>query len=283
MRSVSFLLLLFFCIPCPGADLPELAGDLPKVLYLKDSPYLVVADVFVPAGKVVKIEPGTVLLFKNFTGVHVQGVLMVPGTGLNPVIFTSENDPSANPASKLSPTPYDWNGIYIHKDGIGSDLQNIQIMYSVKGIVSETRFIRLSHCVFKENGRSNLSIEGEEKEVIAGRPFSHSVSVKDAAVDGVPIRILQDPEAPKRNFLRYGGLTAAVGGVAQGGFFAYKLKNSQREMKTLSGKDLENLTSHVSDDWEDARSRRNRNLALTITGFFVAALGAAGFTWSFNF
>ena len=97
------------------------------------------------------------------------------------------------------------------------------------------------------------------------------------------IRILQDPEAPKRNFLRYGGLTAAVGGVAQGGFFAYKLKNSQREMKTLSGKDLENLTSHVSDDWEDARSRRNRNLALTITGFFVAALGAAGFTWSFNF
>ena len=153
-----------------GGSPVELAGDLPKLLSSANSPYLVVADVFVPVGKVVTIEPGTVILFKNFTGVHIQGTLIADGSSLNPVILTSENDKDYNPQSKLAPTPYDWNGIYIHKDGLGTDLRNMKLMYSVKGIVSETKYIRITNCVFRENGRSNLVIEERRSRLLPGRP-----------------------------------------------------------------------------------------------------------------
>ena len=84
----SFSLFLFvLCFNLPAAY-TELAGDLPKIVTADKSPYLVIADIFVPAGKVVRVEAGTVFLFKNFTGVHVQGILVISGTKDKPVIFT---------------------------------------------------------------------------------------------------------------------------------------------------------------------------------------------------
>ncbi|NLP03275.1 MAG: hypothetical protein GX089_12325 [Fibrobacter sp.] len=276
-------MLLFITLPARGGSPVELAGDLPQLLSSAKSPYLVVADVFVPVGKVVTIEPGTVMLFKNFTGVHVQGTLIADGSSLNPVILTSENDKDYNPQSKLAPTPYDWNGIYIHKDGLGTDLRNMKLMYSVKGIVSETKYIRITNCVFRENGRSNLVIEGEEKQVVAGASFSYNLSVKDVTADGVPIRILKDPEAAKRNLLRYVGLALAMGGAAAGGVFTYELSTSIKEVRSLSSLDTLNLTTKNSSDWKDARSRFNRNKALSIAGYCLVLIGVTGFSWSFKF
>lgn len=276
-------MLLLITLPASGGSPVELAGDLPKLLSSANSPYLVVADVFVPVGKVVTIEPGTVILFKNFTGVHIQGTLIADGSSLNPVILTSENDKDYNPQSKLAPTPYDWNGIYIHKDGLGTDLRNMKLMYSVKGIVSETKYIRITNCVFRENGRSNLVIEGEEKQVVAGTSFSYNLSVKDVTADGVPIRILKDPEATKRNTLRYVGLALAMGGAAAGGVFTYELSTSIKEVRSLSSLDTLNLTTKNSSDWKDARSRFNRNKALSIAGYCLVLIGVTGFSWSFKF
>ena len=197
-------------------EFDKLAGDLPKLIDADGSPYLVTADIFVPSGKSVTIEAGTVFLFKNFTGIHVQGILEIKGTKSAPVILTSENDKMFNPLGELNPTPYDWNGIYIHKDAIGSELVNFIIQYSVKGIVSETRFLKIENGIFKDNGRSNLTIEDEEKTV-TDAPYSYSLSIKDATVDGIPVKILTDPDAPKRQWIRYSGLALFIGGGALGG------------------------------------------------------------------
>ena len=66
---------LFF--QAAGADFRTLLGDLPKTVLAETGPYLVTSDIYVPAGKTVVVEPGAVFLFKNFTGLHVQGTLIV--------------------------------------------------------------------------------------------------------------------------------------------------------------------------------------------------------------
>ena len=88
--------------------------------------------------------------------------------------------------------------------------------------------------------------------------------MKDVTADGVPIRILKDPEAAKRNLLRYVGLALAMGGAAAGGVFTYELSTSMKEVRSLSSLDTLNLTTNVSRDRKDARSRFNRNKALSI-------------------
>lgn len=285
IRMLTWILLCATYAFC--GNLSELAGDLPRIISVKKSPYLVISDIYVPAGKSVTIEAGTIFLFKNFTGFHVEGILIIKGTTSNPVIFTSENDNSYNPYSSLNPTPYDWNGIYLHKDAIGTDLQNIKIMYSVKGIVSETKYFRLTDGVFHENGRSNLSIVGEEKPVTPDQPFTYTLSIKDATVDGVPVKILMDPEAPKRNTFRYTGLGLCVGGAALGAVFGVDWINSQKYLNSfkknnLTQKDLENSENN-NKIWHNTHDERDKSIVLTSTGLFFMLIGGFFFGWSFTF
>ncbi len=266
-----------------AAALSELAGDLPREVTADKSPYLVVADIFVPSGKAIRIEAGTVFLFKNFTGLHVQGVLSARGTAAHPIVFTSANDRSYPAAGSLNPTPYDWNGVYIMKDGMGTEMEHFNIRYSVKGIVSETKFINLAAGVFSENGRSHCTIEGVEQKVEAGVPFSHSVSLKDATVDGVPVKILKDPQAVKRNTVRYSGLTFLVGGVALGSIYGIGYHESQAAFDALKSRDTSNTIWNVNGDYLAAREKRNRDRAGTVLGTILALAGSAGFFWTFTF
>jgi hypothetical protein len=264
------------------ADNPnELAGDLPKVLTVDKSPYLVVADVYVPAGKIVHIEPGTIILFKNFTSLHIRGMLIARGTSLRTIVFTSENDHQYNPSIALNPTPYDWNGIYIHKDGVGTELENVHVTYSVKGIVSETKFFKIAGGIFSENGRSNLSIEGEEVVVVPLVPFAHDVSIKDATVNGVPVKILRDPEAPRRNFFRYSGAGLCIGSAVFAGVFGYQWYRAEKEYEKASslGHEIPNGYELV----ENAKSDRHQNMNLTIGGGALFFVGSISFVYSYSF
>jgi hypothetical protein len=265
------------------AELTEIAGDLPAVVTAEKSPYLVTADIFVPAGKAVRFEPGVIFLFNNFTGLHIQGVLTAKGTKEKPVIFTSSNDKQYNPEATLNPTPYDWNGIYLQKDALGTGIEHFTVIYSVKGIVAETKYISLSHGIFRENGRSHCVIEGTEMEVEEGKPFSHSVSIKDAKIDGVPIQVLHDSQAFKRNLLRYGSVTVMIGGMAAGGFFGNELRKSYKSYSKLQSKDLSNTTWNGTDDLTRAEDRFVRHRTGTVISAVVALIGSAGFYWSFTF
>jgi len=266
---------------CGAGDAPvfsPLVGDLPKALLAEKGPYLVTTDIYVPAGKTVTIQSGTVLLFKNFTGLHVQGKLVIFGLPDKPVIFTSENDHRFNPAASLNPNSYDWNGIFIHDDAIGTDMQNFEIAYSVYGINSLTKFIRITNGVFQENGRANLTIEGMPLTVTAD-PFSYSLSVKNAAVDGVPVKILEDPDAVKRSSLRIGGLSAFLCGVAVGAIFTMQTNANQTRLNEVKG----DLYTFTNSDYLSARTARNRNEGFMIAGYCLGLVGAAGFSWSFRY
>ncbi|MBN1307921.1 MAG: hypothetical protein JXA18_08395 [Chitinispirillaceae bacterium] len=265
------------------AAFTDLAGELPHIVTADKSPYLVKADIFVVTGKTVHVQPGTVFLFNNFTGLHVQGVLTVKGTPARPVVFSSSHDRTYS-GDTLNPTPYDWNGIHIQKDGMGTVMEHFRVLYSVKGIVSETKFISLTSGIFSENGRSHCTIEGAEQQVTAGKPFSFAVSLKDATVDGVPVKILRDPQAFKRNTVRYSGLTLMAGGMVIGGFFGASYRESQRDLLTLSSRDTSNTCDEDGNErWFAARDKRDRNLAAAVAGAMLAFTGSVGFFWTFTF
>lgn len=274
-------------VPAPAKQTPApafdtLAGNLPAMLLSNDRPYLVTADVYVPQGKRVSIGPGVVLLFRNFTGLHVMGVLSAVGNKEHPVIFTSVNDKQYHPTSTLDAAPFDWNGIYLHEDAVGSELSNCSVLYSVEGINASTRFFRLDPCVLLHNGNANLTIEGVARKV-GSEPCTYSLAVNDPSLKGVPAQILRDPLAPKRAVFRYMGLGLAAGGGVMAIVFAARLSGSSHTFSQLSSTGDANLFDHTSSDWEKARKERNANTAATLIGLTLTAVGAVGLAWSFTF
>jgi hypothetical protein len=231
---------------------------------------------------VVTIEPGAVFLFRNFTGLHVQGRLNATGTREKPIIFSSEFDHDYNPGSGLLANPYDWNGVYVHDNAVGTNFSCCKILFSVYGLISDTKFIRLADCAFDGNGKSDLVIAGTQ-QVIASQPFSYTLSVSDVTASGVPIDILEDPAAPKRTLLRYSGLISLIGGVSVGVIYGLQWRESLQSYNELSTKDTFNLINHNGDMWENAKSRYRLHAATAIGGLTWAVLGGIGFTYSFRF
>jgi hypothetical protein len=288
MSSLKLIVCILFLSAMTLAE--QLAGDLPRYISANKSPYYVVADIYVPSGKIVEIEPGTVLLFKNFTGLHIQGVLTAKGTLMRDIIFTSVNDEDYNQSANLNPTPYDWNGIYVHKDGVGTDLERVKIRYSVKGILSETKFIRLSEVLFHENGRANFTVESEPKPVVPDMPYSYNLSLKDAVVDGVPVKILRDPHATSRNIIRYAGLLCFVGSGGVAGYYTNEaikdnkdLKEKSPKLNQTSSNEVKKYLAGPSDPWYQAEKARDKSVQRMIIGYAGVLTGLIAFTVSFTF
>lgn len=283
-------LIICMCVFSAVTVAEQLAGDLPRYISANKSPYHVVADIYVPSGKVVEIEPGTVLLFKNFTGLHIQGVLNAKGTLMRDIVFTSVNDEDYNQNAALNPTPYDWNGIYIHKDGIGTDLERVKVRYSVKGILSETKFIRLSDVLFHENGRANFTVENEAKPIVPDMPYSYNLPLKDAVVDGVPVKILMDPHSKARNITRYAGLICFIGSAGVAGYYTNEAVKDiedfeSKSIKLTSNSSPEDLLYLAGDStaWVQARDAKDKSIQRMIIGYAGSLIGLIAFTISFTF
>src|SRR5512133_2521359 len=150
----------------------ELSGDLTGTL-TADKKYHVVGDVYVPPGSSVSIEAGTVILFSEFTGLHVQGTLFARGSETQPIIFSSQHDSSVT-GSPVPPAPFDWNGIDIYESAVGSELFYCNVRYSVYGIRSQTDYCKINSSVFNNNGKSDFTIKDVRKEITPGVPFSYS-------------------------------------------------------------------------------------------------------------
>jgi hypothetical protein len=257
-----------------------LAGPLPKIVKAGNKPYLVATNIEVPVAKTVTIEPGTVFLFKNFSGLHVQGRLIAEGTKSQPIVFTSEFDRAYAPGSTRDANPYDWDGIYIHSDGFGTRLSNCKIDYSVYGLVSETKFIRLEPILLRNNGKKVITIDNKE-HLTGDTPFNYVLSIKDAVKDGVPVDIFKDPLAPRRNTLRYTGLTLFAGGCAAGVYQVNQSIQSQARVDSLQS--LDTYIGKHEPEFTAAQKERTKDFLLTGAGFLVAILGAIGFSWTFTF
>jgi len=250
----------------------SIAGPLPDSVKAHGRPYLVVGDIEVPVNKSVTIEAGTVFLFKNFTGIHVQGKLIAKGTKERPIVFTSENDRSVNPATSLYPNPYDWNGVYIHSSGLGATLSFCNVFYSVYGIISETKFIRLDPVSLRFNGKSNLMIEGKLRKV-NDQAYYYVLSTKDAFADGVPAALFKDPNALKRGICRYACYTLMVTSV---------ILCIESGVGYLNAK---NKLASKNDDSDRAALRDERDRYSKFTAVCGAAFiaGSIGFYWTFTF
>ena len=259
--------------PSIGSFYDTLAGPLPDRVKADSVPYLVIGDIEVPVNKTVIVEPGAVFLFKNFTGLRVLGKLIALGTKERSIIFTSENDRSVNPSSKLYPNPYDWNGIYIHSDGQGTYLAFCIVRYSVYGIRSDTKFIRLDPIKLRFNGKRNLAIEGKEYQT-TDRAFSYVLSAKDATVDGISVKLLKDPLEVKRNIVRFSSYTLAVGGIVGSIYFVTRYLKAQKDLR--EGNPIEPNRTDLRD------SRDGYFYSTTIFGL-AGVIGIVGFWWSFTF
>lgn len=270
-------------LPGEKSQFTTISGPLPKIMRYNAKPYLVISDIEVPADQTVSIEPGVVMLFRDFTGLHVQGKLVALGTRKAPIVFTSEFDTTYNKSDDNVPNPFDWNGIYIHSGGIGTSIEYCKIFYSVYGIKSDTKYIRINPAQFRNNGKSDFTLEG--KQITTGKePYSYILDMKDASVDGVPVTILRDPLAPKRNTFRYTGLTAALGGAAGAVYFGRQTLQRQHELSILSKDSEDNIGSpHTTADWGSKRDRRNRLLSYTLASGIASVIGLAGLTWTFTF
>jgi hypothetical protein len=269
-----------------AADFETLGGNLPKLVESRGKPYLVVSDVYVPSGKTIRIEPGVVMLFKNFTEMHVEGRLIAEGTSERPIVFSSEFDKTFNPSSALHANPYDWNGISIQENGLGSSFSQAKLMYSVFGINSLTKYIKLDKIYFSNNGRSDLIIEGKDKTVSAN-PFTYALTIDDARKDGVPVKILMDPRAKKKNIFRYYGLGLLAGGCITVVWSATQLQHDRERVVELS--DLivinqnSNLVKNKLKDWESAESAKNLDKGVMAISSILAFFGGIGFGISYTF
>jgi hypothetical protein len=264
-----------------------LGGNLPWLIAARAKPYLVTSDIYVPSGKTVTIERGAILLFKNFTGLHVEGRLIAEGDAGHPIVFSSEFDRTYNPAAPLHANPYDWNGIYIHESGLGSTMAHCRVLYSVYGVNSLTRYIRFASAVFADNGRSNLTIEGKLQPVTAAEPFTYALTLDDARKDGVPVAVLMDPRAKKRSILRYGGLSLLAGGITLTVWCSVLVGHDQQRMAALKDSHVtdenSNLVKNLRADWEKAERDKNRDVGFTMGSLVLAFIGGSGFGFSFTF
>ncbi|HMA65187.1 MAG: hypothetical protein ACM31E_10155 [Fibrobacterota bacterium] len=278
-------------------DFTELSGDLTGTL-TADKKYHVVGDVYVPPGSSVSIEAGTVILFSEFTGLHVQGTLFARGSETQPIIFSSQHDSSVI-GSPVPPAPFDWNGIDIYESAVGSELFYCNVRYSVYGIRSQTDYCKINSSVFNNNGKSDFTIKDVRKEITPGVPFSYS-PLQDAlsnvstetdtnpspeTIPEKPVDVTRKKQGSAgKQILRYAGLALGVGGGAYSAISYFtKYKPAEENFKQISEPDEQKMRTYTSDDWNDARDERNSSLIHTVSGAAGAVLGILSFSLSFAF
>lgn len=264
-------------------EFDTISGPLPKTVFAGEKPYFVASDIEVPFGKTVTIEPGAIFLFQNFTGFQVQGQLIAEGTKEKPIVFTSEFDGRFNPDTSLIANPFDWNGIYIHKDAFGTRFKYCKINYSVYGIASETRLIRIDPCLFFANGKAHLTVADSMHLVEDEKPYTYVLTTRDAKREGVSVKLIDDPKSRRRNIIRYTSAVFLAGGVVAAIYGYKRYDESRANFDELSSDEILNLNTHTKKDWEDARRDRNLDLTLTSVGFGASLLGAVGLVWTFTF
>ncbi len=282
--------LLFFCISSlvyaqkSNSSKPiwsdTLIGALPSLIRYSEHPYIVTSNIEVPPDRTVTIEPGAVLLFRNFTGIHIRGRLIARGTPEKPIIFTSEYDRRYNPAAAREANPFDWDGIYMTFNSMGTQLTHVAIAYSVYCITSESKFIRLDPLTVIDNGKSVITIDQQEYP-LTDTVFTYTLDNYD--ILGKTINLFSDPIAKKRTIFRILGTTLMLGGAAGSIYYAIELNDDSKKLQRLSKTDFVNLNSHTGTDWTKYNKKVNNDKWFTGGSSLVLLSGLAFFTWTFTF
>lgn len=259
--------------------LTVLAGELPQIVKAESSPYLVTGDIVVPPGMTVTIEPGVSLLFKNFTCLQVHGTLVAAGTKESPIAFTSEHDKKHGSASTQEPAPYDWNGITITQNAVGTKFEFCRVGFSLYGINSLTEYFTAQDCLFRKNGKADVTIKGVKQELAQGVPYTYQPLGEAPVLPGT-----QGPSAG-RIALRTSSIAVLIVGVAIGIWQTVEYSDASTTFDNVNDDtNLANLRNPtIVEDWESASDARDKSKGYMIAGYGGAVLGALGFGLSFAF
>jgi hypothetical protein len=289
MKKMSNFL-LFFCftslVYAQKSDFEKpitfdtLIGTLPSLIRCNDRPYIVTSNIEVPPDRTVTIEPGTVLLFRNFSGLHVRGRLIARGTPEKPIVFTSEFDRQYNPSSTRNANPFDWDGIYMTLNSLGTQFTHVVIAYSVYCITSESKFIRLDPLTVIDNGKSVITIDQQEYP-LTDTLFTYTLDNVD--ISDKKLNLFRDPVAKKRTIFRILGSTLMLGGAVGGIYYAVELNKDSKTLQNLSETDFVNLNTHTNADWKKNNENVNNDKWFIGGSSFVLLGGLAFFTWTFTF
>jgi hypothetical protein len=282
MKPVSFILAISLCANVLAAT--HLGGDLTTaVLEPSGNPYFAEQDVVVPAGKMVTIKAGCVLLFKNFTGLRVDGTLTVDGASGKPVVFTSVNDGDYNPNSEQLPNSFDWNGIIVNRD-CSATLKNFVLKYSVYGIKSQNPGVQIENGLFNQNGQFHFTINDKVQDVKDNLPFSFNTA-KTAAADQETKSSTGTPQtSEKKNStgkiaLRYTCLGVGLIGAGVGVVYAIQAAASNKKWNDIAAQQ----PNDGGVAFNNAKSQYNQNLAISIITGSIGVLGLVGFGITFAF
>jgi hypothetical protein len=255
------------------------------------NPYFVEQDIIVPAGKTVTIKEGCVFLFKNFTGLRVDGKLTVEGSSARPVVFSSVNDGDQNPNAEQLPNSFDWNGIVVSRECTGAYFKNFQIKFSVYGIKSQNPNIQIENGIFSQNGQFNFTINEKVQAVTDNVPFSFNANGAGEPVQNKTIKSDGKPGGEKgtgekekpslgKQVLRYSCLGVGIIGIGVGAFFAIKTGQSSQEMKKY---DVSQGGIANNEKWTQAKNSYTGNSAGAIVSFSLGGLSLIGFGLTFAF
>lgn len=210
MIRVAFFLLLLLC--SISAETP-LSGDIGgKTFEPAGNPYIVSDNILVQEGQTTTIMPGCVFLFQPFSGMIVDGDLVVKGTLEKPIVFTTIHDKAFNPNSEQLPNPFDWNGILVSKKSNRVIMGNFILTYSVYGLKSQKEAFIIENGTFKQNGQFHLTVNEQIKQVVEGLPYTYGEQYKKGDKAGVE-RVGNKPLAIAI------GVTGLAAGAVGGLFF----------------------------------------------------------------
>jgi hypothetical protein len=248
----------------------DLSGDIGGMTLKKgDSPFVINSDVLISTEKRAVIEKGCVLLFKPFTGITIEGELIVNGTNEAPVVFTSYNDNNYNPSSKELPENFDWNGIIIQKESRSVRLSHFILHYSVFGIKSFKNAFTIVDGIFSNNGQFHLTIKDTMQKVMESTPYSYGLEYDTGDPSNVQ----------KKNFTRIPGILrrltpyvlggTGVAALACGGYFFSK--------KEMYHSRYDNTRDQLLMDHNISQETvmRNRAVVFTTAGG-ILGVGSAG-------
>jgi len=128
----------------------------------------VTGDVVIPAGRTLTVTPGTQILFQALLDdrssgddpsrpeLIVEGALVVEGSGLDPVLMTSNS---------ASPRAGDWGGIRVNGEGTVT-LRHVTIEYAVIGVEqrsyhSEAVDLTIEQCEIRDTSEAGIDIEAQ--------------------------------------------------------------------------------------------------------------------------
>jgi hypothetical protein len=247
----------------------------------------IITDVIsVPDGKSLTILPGTTFKFQNYSGIAVDGELLIRGTPEEPIVFTSFRDN----AEDAKPEAFDWNGIKVTPIAKQVIFENIIMKYSTFGIniESERTPVQIRRVTFRYNGYANISRSGKIIIAADGMPVNYfwpdNAHVPDSEIETHAVNkkpLLNPDNGPKDDALfsswhaptRIGCALIGLGGAVMWGVgqSSYNKKSDLYYKSTNP-----TMVSRYNSERNSALALRNAAIALVM-------LGAGGFTVTYLF